>query len=218
MKSLKLLLAVLSLFLISEASAQKKFKFEKTSRDIKKEAKKLEKDGYSVFPGAVPIKQQLNKSIQMQLETNEEGFPKWITGQAEATGQTQAAAQAAALDMAKTVLIGKLETDMRAVIETEVANNQLNTEEAASIQKTMQVSTNKIAKKLTRTITLSEFYKKAGKENIHVSIIIGYSYELARQAILDEMKRELQVESEEMRLKHDKFLNPEIYNQGTIHN
>lgn len=51
-----------------------------------------------------------------------------------------------------------------------------------------------------------------------MQVKIAYNYALARKAILDEMKLELQNESEDMRAKYDKFLNPEMYKQGDISN
>jgi hypothetical protein len=47
---------------------------------------------------------------------------------------------------------------------------------------------------------------------------IAYNYALARKAILDEMKLEMQNESEDMRNKYESFLNPELYKQGEIKN
>lgn len=49
-----------------------------TKSDVKKEAKKYERDGYKSFVGQPPINQQLDKSWRMQAEADESGFPKWI--------------------------------------------------------------------------------------------------------------------------------------------
>ena len=55
-------------------------------------------------------------------------------------------------------------------------------------------------------------------KNIQIQVKIAYNYALARKAILDEMKLEMQNETEEMRNKYESFLNPELYKQGEIKN
>jgi hypothetical protein len=59
--------------------------------------------------------------------------------------------------------------------------------------------------------------RKKGKQT-EIQVKLAYSYALAQQAIIDEMKEEMKVETEEMRTKYDAFLNPEIYKQGEIKN
>jgi transcription initiation factor IIE alpha subunit len=94
----------------------------------------------------------------------------------------------------------------------------MTTTDAASITKTMQVSVNKVAKKLSRVMELFTIYRVLPNKNIEVQVMIGYSYALAQQAILDEMKLQMKNESENMQKKYDQFLNPETYQSGTIQN
>ena len=48
--------------------------------------------------------------------------------------------------------------------------------------------------------------------------MIGYNYELVRKQILEEMKAELQAETDDVRKRYEKFLNPENYKKGEIKN
>jgi hypothetical protein len=200
------------------ASAQtKKFKFSKVTKDTKKEAKRLEKDGWKNLPGDMPIAHQLNSAWTKQNEVDDEGFPKWVIATGNATGQMQSAAEMQSLELAKLNLVRLLESQMRSVVETEQGNNQIDAKSAASISKTIEVATNKVSKKLTRVMPTVKLMRSVGK-NIEMMVTIAYSYELARKAILDEMKLEIQNESEDMRAKYDSFLNPELYKQGEIKN
>lgn len=210
---------VFSIFFESTTIAQeKKFKFSRVARDTKKMAKKYEKDGFKVLPGRPIMKQQLNDAYNKQAEKDEQGFPKYLIANGASTANTQAAAQMQALELAKQNLVSLIETNMRTVIEQEVGNNQLAGGDAASLTKTMQVSVNKVAKKLTRVMELFEMYRVLPNKNVEVQILIGYNYALAQQGILDEMKLEMQQESEDLKVKYDKFLNPEKYKQGEIKN
>ena len=122
-----------------------------------------------------------------------------------------------AIELAKNRLVGLLETNMKAVIESDVANNQLNASDAVSVTKTIEVSANRVAKKLQRVNPLFKVYRNV-KKNIEVQVLIGYSYDLAAKAMQDELKLQLQNETEDVRKKHEKFLNPETYKTGNIIN
>ncbi len=194
-----------------------KFKFSKVSRDTKKEAKRLKKDGWQVFPGSTPLANQLNSAYAKQSATTEEGFPQWIIAHGSSVAQTQAAAEMQSIELAKNNLVGLIETNMKSVVESDVSNNQLDEKDAVSITKTIQVSANRVSKKLGMVQPLFKIYRSV-KKNTEVQVMIGYNYALVRQQILDEMKVELQLETDDVRKRYEKFLNPENYNRGEIKN
>lgn len=216
-KNIFLFVLMLSVF-TGMVSGQGKFKFIKITKDVKKEAKKYEKEGWKVFPGNPPIGQQLNNSFGKQAETDDEGFPKWIIANGSSVAQTQAAAEMQAIELAKNNLVGLLETQMKSVVESDVSNNQLNATDAATITKTIQVSANRVSKKLGMVQPLLKIYRSVGVKNTEVQVQIGYNYALARKQVLEEMKQELQLETDDVRKRYEKFLNPENYKQGDIKN
>lgn len=195
----------------------KKFRFQRVSRDVKKEAKRYEKDGWLVFPGNAPIAQQLNGAFAKQAETDEEGFPVWIVSNGSSVAQTQAAAEMQAVELAKNRLVGLVETNMKAVIESDVSNNQLDAKDAASVTKTIEVSANKVSKKLGRVQPMFKVYRNIST-NTEVQVLLGYNYAMARKQVIDEMKAELQLETDDVRKRYEKFLNPENYRAGEVKN
>jgi hypothetical protein len=215
-KIISMMMAVAIVAVSQVATAQnKKFKFVKIARDTKKEVKKLEKDGWSNLPGDMPIGQQLNNAWAKEGEIDEEGLPKWVVATGEAVAEFQSVAEMQALELAKLNLVRLLESQMRSVVETEQGNNRIDPQTAASISKTMEVATNKVSKKLSRVMPIVKMQREVEeKKSTQMQVKIAYNYALARKAILDEMKLELQDESEDMRAKYDKFLNPEMYKQG----
>ena len=50
---------------------------EKATKTARKEAKRLAKEGWKVTPGALPLEKQLDKSYLMQMEYDENMFPKY---------------------------------------------------------------------------------------------------------------------------------------------
>lgn len=188
----------------------KKFRFPRVSRDVKKEAKKLEKEGYKAFVGQPPVSQQLDKSYRMINEADENGFPKWIVSSGSSVANTQAAAEMQAIELAKSRLVGLIETNFRAVIENTVANNQLDAKDAVSVTKTIEVSANRVAKKLGMIMPVVKIYRTVDK-NFEVQVNISYNYEMARKQMLAEMQAELEMESEDVRKKYEQFLNPDLH-------
>jgi len=195
----------------------KKFTFTKVSRDTRKEAKKYEKENWKVMPGTLPIEQQLNNSYAKQVMTDENGLPQWIVASGSSVAQTQAAAQMQAMEVAKIALVSLLETNMKSVVESDVSNNQINAIDAATITKTIQVSANRVSKKFGYIQPMLNIYRSVGN-NTEVKVLIGYNYEIAKQNIINEMKAELQLETDDVRKRYEKFLNPENFNRGKIEN
>jgi len=82
----------------------------KASKDARKNAKKLTKEGWTVAPGALPLEKQLDKSYMMQYEFDENQFPKYIMGEAMAIAENYDAAKMQALELAKQNLAGQIQT------------------------------------------------------------------------------------------------------------
>lgn len=200
------------------ALSSQKFKFKKVSKDVKKEAKRYKKDGWMVEPGNLPIKNQLETAYSRQAEADKEGFPKFIIANGSSVAGTQSAAEMQAMELAKNRLVGLIETQMKDVISSDVANDQLDRKEAITLTKTIETSTNTVCKKLGRVLPLFKVYRHGKNNNTEVQVLIAYSYEMVRNQILEEMKTELKTETEDQRKKFDKFLSADEYKKGDIKN
>jgi len=75
-------------------------------------------------------------------------------------------------------LAGTIATEVAALIENNIANQQLNTEEAASVTKTVAGAKNIIAQELGRVIPLVEVYRKYNR-SVEVNLRIAYDSKLA---------------------------------------
>jgi len=200
-----------------QAQKPKKFTFNKVNRDIKKEAKKYDKEGWRTEPGNLPIPNQLENSYRKQMETDEAGLPKWLTANGSSVAQTQVAAEMQAMEVAKNRLVGLLETHMKDVITTDVSNNQIDAKDAASVTRNIETATNVVSKKLSRVLPLFKIYRQVGN-NTEVQLLLAYNYAMVRQQILDEMKLELTGQGADQKKKFDKFLSGDYYDRGDIRN
>ncbi len=179
----------------------------KTMKIARKEAKKLKKKGYFVAPGALPLDKQLEKAYIKQNLEDEDGYPKYIVASGNGVAGTQTAARIQALETAKLELAGTISTNVAALVQADVANQQLTREEAATITKIVSASKNIIAQELGRVIPLTEIYKNVGKENIQCDVQLAYDSKTANEVAKKVIREKLEEEGNELQNKLDKMLN-----------
>ena len=216
MKKLSALLIALSLMATSipmtlandkkRGKEAKKEMKKKASKLARKEARKFKKSDWFVAPGALPMDKQVEKAWLLQYEDDENGYPLYLVASGNSVAESQSAAKLQALELAKLELAGIVQTNIVAIIENSVANNQLSREDAASITKTVAASKNIIAQEIGRVITLFEIYREIGDKNIESSVRIGYNSKMAHETAKDAIKQQLEERTEELHNKLDKIL------------
>ena len=179
---------------------------EKATKVARNEAKKLTKEGWTVAPGALPLDKQLDKSYLMQMEYDEQLFPKYLMGEAMSIGENYDAAKMQALELAKQNLAGQIQTEVTALIENTVANKQLSKEEAASITQSIMASKNLIVQSIGRVITVMEVYRTKSNKNKEVLVRIAYNADMAKEAAKKAIREDLEKRGDELHDKLDKLL------------
>ena len=179
---------------------------EKLDRMAAKEAKKLEKEGWTVRPGSLPLEQQLLKSYELQSKTDDDLYPLYIMGEATSVGENYDAAKTSAMSLAMTNLAGQIQTELTALIENTVVNKQLTAEEAVSISETVMTSKSLISQSLGRTMPVVECFRINEKKNTEVLIRIAYSQKKAKAQALKVVKEEMERKGEKVNEQLDKIL------------
>lgn len=187
-------------------NASKKDLNEKASKAARKEAKKLKKEGWKTAPGALPLDKQLDKSYMMQMEYDEDMYPKYMMGEAMSTGENYDAAKMQAIELAKQALAGQIQTEMTALIENTVANKQLAAEEAESVTQSILAGKNLISQSIGRTITVVEVYRTLSNKNKEVLVRIAYNGQMAKAAAKKAARQELEKKGEDLQKKLDELL------------
>lgn len=152
---------------------------EKAVKDARKEARKLEKQGYKAPVGKLPIEKQLEKAWQCQYEIDSDGYPFYFIATAKTTGSNYSAAQMQAVNLAKMDLAGQIQTRVNQLIEAKVANNEISSEEAASINSFVSASKSVISNTLGRVLILVEIYRVLDNKNNEIQVTLGYNSQLA---------------------------------------
>lgn len=175
----------------------------KASKAARKESKSLHKQGWQVAPGQLPLEKQLDRSYQMYYEFVGEGLPKWIIGDAMSPGATYDAAKMQALELAKTNIAGMIQSEVTALIESSIGNEQISQADAESIANTVSASKNLIMQRLGQTVTVVECYRPLPNNGVEVRLTLAYNAKSAIENTKDIVMKQLEVKSEELHKQLD---------------
>ena len=179
---------------------------EKAVKSARQAAKKYAKEGWVVPPGALPLERQLDRVYKMQMEFDEEYFPKYLMGEAMSVGENYDAAKMQALELAKQNLAGQIQTEITALIENTVSNNQLPKEEAASVTESVMASKNMISQSIGRVIPVIEMYRVTKAKTKEVRVQIAYNADMAKEAAKKAVRQDLEKKGEKLHGELDSLL------------
>ena len=178
----------------------------RVDKTTRKEAKRLQKEGWTVAPGALPLEKQLERSYLMEFEYNADLFPKYIMANAQSIAENYDAAKVAATSLAITNLAGQIQTEVTALIENTVDNKQLSAEDAASISETVMSSKNLISQSIGRTIVVVECYRILTNKNREVMVRLAYDGAAAKEITKKVIREELEKKGQNLHNQLDQVL------------
>lgn len=179
---------------------------DKASKEARKEAKKYVKEGWKVAPGSLPLDKQLDRAYQFQYEFDQSGYPKYVVGEAMSVGENYDAAKMQAMELAKLSLVGKLQSEMKVLVQNSLSNSQLSKQQAASITESVTSSVNSMSQKLGKVITLVECYRDTKVKTKEVRVLIAYNSEMAMQAAKVAVMEDLQKKGDALHEKIDEII------------
>lgn len=188
------------------AKASKKELNEKASKDARKEAKRLAKEGWKAAPGALPLEKQLDKSYMMQYQYDSDGFPLFFMAEAMSIGGNYDAAKMQAQELAKQNLAGQIQTEVTALIENTVTNEQIGQGDAASITRSVMASKNLISQSIGRVVPVVETYRVVNGNNKEVLVRIAYNQNMAKAVAKQAIKKDLEQRGDSLHKKLDELL------------
>ena len=181
---------------------------ERASKEARKEARKLEKEGWAVFPGDLPMAKQLDRSYAMEYEyvQNSAGsiVPKYLVGRGLAEGENYSAAQNAAIEIAKQYVAGLAEIDITSLTETTLANEERNT--AASVAEVITASKNIVAKKIGEVLPVVTLRKEDKKGNVSVLARVVYDRNTVMNTYKETIREELNAKGIKLHKQLDEAL------------
>lgn len=175
---------------------------ERATKSARKAAKEYRKDDWKVAPGNLPIEKQLDRSYQMELQLDEKGYPKYVTGEAQSVGDTFDAALMQANELARINLAENIQKELTIIAESNIANSQEARMDATSVVETIMASKSLVEQKIGRVIPVVELYRELRAGRKEVRIVIAYGYEdaiaIAKEALREELKKKTEELQEEV--------------------
>lgn len=180
----------------------------KVEKDAKKQAKTLAKEGWIIAPGHQSIELQQLRASKLQNAYEEDLItPKYVFGSAQSVGQNYDAAKFQATELAKINIATQISSEVAGLIETNIGNTQISSEEAASITKTIADYKSFVAGKLTNVVPVIEMYRTDSKtKTTEVSVGLFYSKEEAMKTGIRVIREQMMKESEELGKELDTLL------------
>lgn len=207
------LVAIFCLIGIEFSSAQNDIKNKdlKAIKLAKQEAKKRLKEGWDVPPGSIPMEKLFERAWAMELETGDDGNPKYLMATGSAVGGTKTAADLAAMTAARNEMAAALQTKISQLIETKTANDQIDQNIANTLDKTVANGKALIQASLEQVKTGYKIYKNVAdkqnkKENIAVEVKLFYDQDEALKSAQKAIRKKLEEESDELGEELDKIL------------
>ena len=203
-----------SVFCSAEAFAQaqksdkdlKKELKERVDRDCKKEAKILEKEGWKVMPGKLPLERQLQDSRYAELQEDERGEAYYIIGTHMSKGGNYTAAKKIADSRAMTEIAEKISSQIAELVKENVANHDYGEGDIEVIDKFVSSNKHLVNARLTKAIPLLEIYREVVGGAYEVRVMIAVRAKEAIRAAKSAYVSELAKESETLAKELDSIL------------
>lgn len=176
---------------------------QKATKSARKEAKRLAKEGWTVAPGCLPLDKQLDRTYIMQFQYSDINTPTYIMGDGMSVAGNYDGAKIQAMELAKFNIISQLQSDITALVENTVANDQLSDNEAASVSRTVMASKNVMAQKLGQLTPVLETYRTTDKGTKEVLVRVAYNLEQARKLAMEAVKANLEAKGDTLHKKID---------------
>ena len=178
-----------------------------SKRDLKAQKKALQQEianyqaqGWTVAPGNLSMAEQITRSKTFINALNDNGEPKYVTGEAIAVAQTYKAAMQSALSGVKLNAASQINSEMNALTAADLANVEEANKEAISIDIQDQLIDKFGAE--ARGINLVTMHRELKNGNIELRLVYAYDFDrmmdnakkATRQALqeeIDQLKKQL---------------------------
>lgn len=172
----------------------------KPTKEAKKQAKVLTRQGWEVPAGQPSIERQITKMqlYQAELMTDGNGNPttRYITHSAQQTAGTYNAGYAAARATAQAEVASTIKTSIISTLDMSLGNNQSDAATAASVD-VLKTNTKMIVDEvLTGSIPLLVAYRRLPNNNFEVQFGLAYDKMELRSRLKNKLLKELGDDSE----------------------
>ena len=187
---------------------------EKPTKDAKKQAKELKKQGWTVPAGERSVEQQITESqfISAELMTDENGAPtkRFIQHTGVSTAGTYNAAYAAGRANAQVEIANMIEAEIASAMQGKLDNEEQNSVSAITVEKFNQRVKAIVHESLSNSIPVLAIYRVLPNKNFEVQVRIAFDKKEVSARLLRALQKELELEGDQLNRLIDEVLNSSI--------
>lgn len=171
--------------------ARKTVKKDKVVREAKKEAKKWKKQGYTNLPGNLPLANQFERAMVMQVMLTETGEQRYLAATGSAISGSEGVSQANAMDNTRLILAGLIQAEVSALVTSNKGNSGFTADEMQTVDEFLSSSKTLIQNKIGSIKPVIEMMRKVG-DKFEYRFTVMYDTENAKKMAKDLLQEELE--------------------------
>ncbi|MDY3733382.1 MAG: hypothetical protein SOZ98_01035 [Sodaliphilus sp.] len=165
------------------------------------DAEQLLNDGWKTTPSALPLERQMDAMYIMQMEYDSKLFPAYVMAEANSVNQDYNEAKNRAVELAKSVLVEKIQSEISLQIDWAIKTELIESKEGEALIKSLKAAKNSISQNLEDVMIVEDIYRITSSKRFEVRVTIACTADVAKKALKDAVNADLEQNSEKLQKK-----------------
>lgn len=165
------------------------------------DAEQLLNDGWKTTPSALPLERQMDAMYIMQMEYDSKLFPAYVMAEANSVNQDYNAAKNRAVELAKSVLVEKIQSEISLQIDWAIKTELIESKEGEALIKSLKAAKNSISQNLEDVMIVEDIYRITSSKRFEVRVTIACTADVAKKVLKDAVNADLEQNSEKLQKK-----------------
>lgn len=169
------------------------------------DAEQLLNDGWKTTPSALPLERQMDAMCIMQMEYDSKLFPAYVMAEANSVNQDYNAAKNRAVELAKSVLVEKIQSEISLQIDWAIKTELIESKEGEALIKSLKAAKNSIFQSLEDVMMVEDIYRITSSKRFEVRVAIACTADVAKKVVKDAVNADLERNSEKLQQRLDDY-------------
>lgn len=169
------------------------------------DAEQLLNDGWKTTPSALPLERQMDAMCIMQMEYDSKLFPAYVMAEANSVNQDYNAAKNRAVELAKSVLVEKIQSEISLQIDWAIKTELIESKEGEALIKSLKAAKNSIFQSLEDVMMVEDIYRITSSKRFEVRVAIACTADVAKKVVKDAVNADLERNSEKLQKRLDDY-------------
>ena len=165
------------------------------------DAEQLLNDGWKTTPSALPLERQMDAMCIMQMEYDSKLFPAYVMAEANSVNQDYNEAKNRAVELAKSVLVEKIQSEISLQIDWAIKTELIESKEGEALIKSLNAAKNSFFQSLEDVMMVEDIYRITSSKRFEVRVTIACTADVAKKALKDAVNADLEQNSEKLQKK-----------------